>query len=65
MMSKNESKGKLQQIWRKLGEWWGQPRQKQVAEEKISDDHAKMVWADDGGPPIEPSGGEKPKHSQE
>ena len=64
-MSENESKGKLQQIWRKLGDWLRQPRQKQLAEEKISDDHAKMVWADDGGPLIEPPGSEKPKNSHE
>ncbi|MBE2198892.1 MAG: hypothetical protein IAE79_09800 [Anaerolinea sp.] len=63
MMSENESKGKLQQIWRKLGGWLRQPRQKQLAEEKIADDHAEMVWADDGGPIIEPSGSEKPKQS--
>ncbi len=64
-MSANESKSKLQKIWRKLGERLRQPRQKQLAKEKIADDHAKMVWADDGGPLIEPSGSEKPKQSHE
>ena len=65
MMSENESKGKLQQIWRKLGAWLRQPRQKQLTEEKIADDHAEMVWADDGGNLIEPSDSEKPKDSHE
>jgi hypothetical protein len=40
--------GKLPQMWRRMGKWLRQPRQKQLAEEKISDNHAHMVWAHDG-----------------
>jgi len=49
-MSENVFKSKLPQMWSQLREWWRQPRQKQSAEEQvIQADHAKMVWADDGG----------------